>query len=134
MPLIEPDPPSTRPRGTGMRRPSMPGCGSVAKRQLRWLVPIAAATAAGTLMKGWLSRPPASSRHTVRFASSDRRAASAAPAVPPPTTMTSKLSASVPIDSPCPATRPARLAACEAGLPDRESATPGLAFPIIFHD
>ena len=87
MPLIEPEPPSTRPRGTGMERPFMPGWGTVEKRQLSFAVPMAAATPAGILMKGWLSLPPASSRQTVWRGSSDRRAASAAPAVPPPTTM-----------------------------------------------
>ena len=29
MPLIEPEPPSTRPRGCGIRRPSAPACGAV---------------------------------------------------------------------------------------------------------
>ncbi len=60
MPLIEPEPPTTRPRGTGIERPAMPGCGTVAKRQLVASRPIAAATKLGMWMNGWLSCPPAS--------------------------------------------------------------------------
>ncbi len=44
MPLIAPDPPITRPRGTPILRPAIPGCGTVSKRQFRDLVPMAAAT------------------------------------------------------------------------------------------
>jgi len=60
MPLIEPEPPITCPRGTGMRRSFELGCGAVRKRQLSCGRPIAAATKAGTCMNGCESSPPAS--------------------------------------------------------------------------
>jgi hypothetical protein len=87
MPLIEPEPPMTRPRGNGMRRWSSAACGSVMNRQLSERCAMAAPTSAGTWMKGWRSQPPASMRHTRIAGSSESRAASTQPAVPAPTTM-----------------------------------------------
>ena len=85
MPLIEPEPPSTLPRGTGIRRPSSFGCGVVVNPQFRRFVAIAAPTSAGAWMKGWLSSPPASSTQTRVPGSSAKRPASAQPPVPAPT-------------------------------------------------
>src|SRR6185295_15062636 len=90
MPLIEPDPPTTRPRGSGMRRLSSLGCGAVMNRQFRCGRAMAAPTVAGIWMNGWRASPPASSKHTELRASSDRRAARTHPAVPAPTTTKSK--------------------------------------------
>src|SRR5581483_6144012 len=56
----------------------------------------AACTAAGMAMNGCRSLPPASSRQTVWVGDSDRRAASAQPAVPPPTITKSKVCAVAP--------------------------------------
>ncbi len=55
-------------------------------------VPIAAPTAAGMWMKGWLSRGPASISATRTSGSADRRLASTHPAVPAPTITKSKVS------------------------------------------
>ncbi len=58
MPLMEPDPPTTRPRGCGIRRPLRCACGTVSKRQFRRGVAIAAATSAGVLISGCPIAPP----------------------------------------------------------------------------
>ena len=87
MPLIDPEPPITRPRGSGTRRPSRCCCGTVVKPQPNFGLMIAQPTAAGIVTNGWRSEPPASMRQT-RFAElSDKRLAMTQPAVPAPTTM-----------------------------------------------
>ncbi len=52
MPLIEPVPPITRPRGSGTRRPFKLGCGTVERPQPNFGLMIAAPTAAGIRMNG----------------------------------------------------------------------------------
>ena len=53
MPLIEPVPPITRPRGSGTRRPCRCGCGTVESPQPNFWLMIAQPTAAGIRMNGW---------------------------------------------------------------------------------
>src|SRR5262245_66374483 len=76
MPLIDPVPPITRPRGSGTRRPFKAGWGTVERPQPNFGLMIAHPTAAGTAMNGWRFEPPASIKHTRLRVSSDRRAAS----------------------------------------------------------
>src|SRR6185436_2962142 len=100
MPLIEPDPPTTRPRGSGMRRELRFACGAVMKRQFSCGRAMAAPTVAGIPMNGWRSSPPASSKQTEFAGFSDRRAARTQPAVPAPTTTKSKVLSMVKFSGP----------------------------------
>ncbi len=87
MPLIEDEPPSTRPRGQSRRRPSSPGSGAVSNPQLKRGMFIGIDSAVGMRMKMLRSLPPASSSRTVVSGSSVRRFASTQPAEPAPTMM-----------------------------------------------
>ena len=84
MAFIELEPPSDLPRGMYSDRPSTCGSGSVVKSQSslvwNWF-----ANAAGILMLGERSLPPASIRRTRTDGSSDRRLARTHPADPAPT-------------------------------------------------
>ena len=87
MPLTDDEPPMTRPRGHDMRRPSIPGSGSVSYAQL-YLVPASGyANAEGMWMKRLRSGGPASSSRTLTSGCSVRRLASTHPAEPAPTMM-----------------------------------------------
>ena len=87
MPLMEPDPPSTRPRGQWTLRPPNPASGSVAKRQSYLPLWNSRAYPAGMWIQGSPSPGPASSSVTRTEGSSDSRAATMHPADPPPTTI-----------------------------------------------
>ena len=86
MPLMEPEPPTTLPRGCGMRRPLSCGCGTVSKRQFRRAVAMAGATMAGVLTKR-MALAAAGLEHADRGSPDPRpvRPASTQPAVPAPT-------------------------------------------------
>ena len=87
MPLIDEEPPSTRPRGQSMRRPSRCVSGSDSNPQLNADRFIGIDSAVGMRTKRFRSEPPASRRATVTSGSSDNRAARMQPAEPAPTTM-----------------------------------------------
>ena len=88
MPLIDDEPPSTRPRGQYSLRSFRCFCGTVQKPQSYGLglsggmmLPMPA----GMLISIELSRPPASSSSTRVRGSADSRLASTQPALPAPT-------------------------------------------------
>ena len=85
MPLIELEPPMTRPRGHSMRRSPVPFSGSVVKFQLTSGLRISERMPAGIWIIGCQSLGPASSRITDAPVS-DRRDATTQPAEPAPTT------------------------------------------------
>jgi hypothetical protein len=84
--LIELEPPSSLPRGTGITRLLVPGSGSEKWRQFAAGLSISMPKLTGTRDHGWLARPASSSSTRVR-SFSVRRLASVAPAEPPPTMM-----------------------------------------------
>jgi len=85
IPLIEPEPPSTRPRGHWKLRPSALGEASVGKESVTAGLFSRYMTPAGIWIHMLRSAGPASSRVT-RAPPSASRAATTQPAVPPPTT------------------------------------------------
>ena len=95
MPLIELEPPSTLPRGQYILRLPAPGSGSVSKHQFTRLSAKVLPKPSGMWIHILLSLPPASSRMTVVFGSSVRRAAMTQPADPAPTITKSASSESV---------------------------------------
>jgi hypothetical protein len=86
MPLIELDPPSIFPRGTGNARPLVLASGSAAYSQLAAGLLISLAKPIGIWDQGWLAGP-ASSSSTLFLGSADSRFATTAPADPAPTTI-----------------------------------------------
>jgi hypothetical protein len=85
MPLIELDPPSSRPRGRNSRRPFSVGSGSVVIRQVSSGLSIAFIMPSGIRIRNLFAPPPASSSSTRVCGSSVSRAASTQPAEPAPT-------------------------------------------------
>jgi hypothetical protein len=86
-PLIELEPPSTRPRGILMLRPFMRASGSVSNIQLTWRSNITLPKPIGMWIQRLLSRPPDSSSSTRLRPDSVSRLASTHPADPAPTMM-----------------------------------------------
>ena len=86
MPLMELDPPSTRPWSQVSSRFSISGTGSALNPQLNlgWFA--AAKPKPGSRSSGLRLDPPASSSTTETSGSSDSRAATTEPAAPDPTT------------------------------------------------
>ena len=85
MPLMELEPPSTRPCTVAICRPPVFSVGSVRNCQVTSGLAIVLMNPAGMWIHGLLSGGPASSTHTVAPASSERRVASTEPAAPAPT-------------------------------------------------
>ena len=87
MPLIDDEPPITRPRGHDTRRPSMCGSGSVSYAQLYVWLCSGYANADGMWISTLRSGGPASTTSTLTSGCSVSRLASTQPADPAPTTM-----------------------------------------------
>jgi hypothetical protein len=85
MPLIELDPPSSRPRGRNRRRPFSVGSGSVIIRHVSSGLSIAFIIPSGMRIRNLSAPPPASSSSTRTDGSSVSRAANTQPADPAPT-------------------------------------------------
>src|SRR5882672_440815 len=86
---MEPDPPTTLPRGQIMLRPPSPGSGSVSYPQLTLGLGTSLPKPLGIWIQGLRSRPPASITHSEMLGFSVSRAASTHPADPAPATTTS---------------------------------------------
>ena len=86
MALIDVEPPSVRPCGYHISRPSIWDWGTVENPQLTSGV-VSLVNPTGMWMSGFQSRPPASSSSTSLDGSALNRLATTAPAAPDPTTM-----------------------------------------------